>query len=452
MTDLLQLFKEEIQRKNRLPADYLLILAVSGGVDSVVLCELCHLAKFPFVIAHCNFQLRGEESNRDEMLVKSISIHYGVELFIRKFETSVYASENKISIQVAARTLRYQWFQELANLLQTERKKPTYILTAHHADDNIETVLMNFFKGTGIAGMRGMLPVTGRLMRPLLFARKKCLMDFALERSLAFAEDSSNASDKYSRNFIRHHVIPVIEERYPGAEENIIESFERFRETELLYQQAISVYRKQLMEHRGNEVFVPVRKLQKILPLKTVIFELTKAYGFTAKQAREVIALLQGGSGKFVLSPTHRVLRNRDWLIISALPQKRSSAIVVQKEDREVEFENGRLKLLWEEKSGTEAIPANPSIACLDGSEIRFPLLLRKWKPGDYFYPLGMRKKKKLSRFFIDQKMSLTEKENTWVLETDKKILWVLNRRIDDRFKIKPGTQQILRLEVEFDK
>lgn len=450
MMDLPYLFKENFQKEKLFKPDPLLLLAVSGGVDSVVLCELCYLAGFQFVIAHCNFQLRGEESERDEQFVKSLGGRYGAEVFVKRFETAAYALQHKSTVQVAARILRYQWFGELAALLESERNKPIPILTAHHADDNIETVLMNFFKGTGIAGMRGMLPVTGRLVRPLLFARKEVLIDFARERELYYVEDSSNASDKYSRNFVRHHIIPLIEEKYPGAEDNILLNLERFRQVELLYMQAIAIHRKKLLDQRGSEVYIAVQKLLKTDPLKTVVFEITKGYGFTAKQSEEVIALLHSDSGKYILSATHRILRNRSWLIISSLPQHTSSVIVINEGEKELNFEQGKLTLTLKEiKEGREEIPDSRWVACFDSKEIRFPLLLRKWKTGDYFYPLGMRKKKKLSRFFIDQKMSLSEKENTWVIEMDKKIIWVVNQRIDDRFKVLPGTQTMLRIALK---
>lgn len=231
---------------------------------------------------------------------------------------------------------------------------------------------------------------------------------------------------------------------------NIAAQIERFREIEELYQQAIAVHKKNLMEQRGNEVYIAVRKLLKTVPLKTVVFEIIRAYGFTAKQADEVIALLQSETGRFILSATHRVLRNRGWLMISPLPQNESTVIVIEESEREVEFEGGKLVLARSElKEGWEKMAEAASVACLDSREIRFPLLLRKWKVGDYFYPLGMRKKKKLSRFFIDQKMSLSEKENTWVIEMDKKIVWVVNRRIDDRFKLLTGTRSMLKIALK---
>lgn len=449
MYDLLSLFKDKVQQENLFRPGQLLILAVSGGVDSVVLCELCHLAGYPFVIAHCNFQLRESESERDQRFVAQLAGKYNVRLFEKQFETEAFASQNKVSIQVAARMLRYQWFDQLADIVASETGQKVLVATAHHADDNLETVLMNFFKGTGIAGMRGILPVTGRIVRPLLWVRKKSLLAFAVQRGLHFVEDSSNASDKYTRNYLRHHIVPLIEEKYPGAEEQILGSIQRFREVETLYMQAIAVHKKRLVEQRGNEFFLPVRKLIKTEPLASVIYELVKDFGFSPKQTAEVIGLLYAASGKMVSSSTHRILRNRDWLIISPLPQNNASVIVISKEVGELDFEAG--KLVLEEMDITEGIaniPEISSIALLDNREIRFPLLLRKWKPGDYFYPLGMGKKKKLARFFIDRKLSLNEKEKIWVLEMDKKILWVLNQRIDHRFRITETTKSVLQVKL----
>lgn len=447
MNDLLRLFKKNIQKERLVQPGNLLLLAVSGGIDSIVLCELCHLAGFRFVIAHCNFQLREEESERDERFVKGLADNYRAEIFLERFDTEAYALQKKTSIQVAARELRYQWFYDLAAQLEAQKCIPVHILTAHHADDNIETVLMNFFKGTGVAGMKGMLPKTGKIVRPLLFAHKQALIDFAKERGLSFVEDSSNASDKYSRNYIRHRVIPFIQEIYPGAEGNITANIERFREIELLYMQSIAVHKKKLMEQRGNEVYIAVRKLLKTIPLKTVVFEITKAYGFTAKQAEEVIALLQSETGKFILSSTHRILRNRGWLIISPFPQNEMEVIVIQENETEVVFEGGKLDIKTNEMNSKNIeLPVSPAIACLDLKLIKFPLILRKWQKGDYFYPLGMQKKKKIARFFIDKKMSLSQKENTRVIEMNKKIIWIVNNRIDDRFKVTAKTQCVLEI------
>lgn len=453
MSDLLHLFEENIREKNLFqPAD-LLLLAVSGGIDSVVLCELCSQAGFNFVIAHCNFQLRGEESERDQRFVEALAQKNKIRLFVKRFDTREHVLKNNTSVQVAARELRYQWFSELADALKEETRSEVYILTAHHANDNVETVLMNFFKGTGVAGMRGMLSKTDAIVRPLLFAPKQKLMDFAKEMQLAFVEDSSNASDKYYRNYVRNQVLPFIQKIYPGVQANIISNIDRFCEIELLYNQAIMAHKKKLIEVRNNEVYISVLKLLKAIPLKTVVFEIIKAYGFTAKQTGEVISLLYAETGKFIRSTTHRVLRNRNWLIISPLPQSGSEVIVIDENNKEVIFENGKLTLkIVEVGDEKQQIPVSPAIACLDIKQLTFPLLLRKWKAGDYFYPLGMKKKKKLSRFFIDQKLSLLEKENIWVVEMNKKIIWVINNRIDERFKLLPTSKAMLQIELKVGK
>lgn len=458
MPALINDFKNYIRKEELfLPSDHLL-LAVSGGIDSVALCELCHLSGYAFTIAHCNFQLRQAESDEDELFVQRLGMKYNAPVLVKRFQTSDYAVRQKLSIQVAARKLRYEWFNDLINNptlsaisnTGTPLGQPTHILTAHHADDNAETILMNFFKGTGMAGIRGMLPKTGNIVRPLLFAQRDDIVAFAQEYTLAFREDSSNASDKYSRNYIRHRVIPLVEEIYPEAKQNLIANIKRFRDVEILYNEGIATYKRKLKEYKNNEVYIPVLKLLKTAPLKTIIFEISKDYGFTPAQADEIIKLLNSDTGRYITSSSHRMLKNRNWLIISPLSTNDNQIIVINKETDTIFFEKG--KLIFRQKKAGDKNPAlskNSYIANLDPKHIRFPLLLRKWKPGDYFYPLGMKKKKKLSRFFIDQKLSLTEKENIWVLESNKKIIWILDKRIDDRFKIRETTRNILQVELE---
>jgi tRNA(Ile)-lysidine synthase len=429
-----------------------LLVAVSGGMDSVVLCELCHRAGIEFRIAHCNFRLRGTESDRDEDFVRRLGARYGKEVLVKRFDTASYAVTQKLTIQVAARELRYEWFLAILD----EDPSLACLATAHHRDDNIETALMNFFKGTGIAGLRAMQPKHGKIIRPLLFAPREDIARFARENGLEWMEDSSNLSDKYTRNYVRHRLMPVLEEIYPGSVNNLGENLNRFREIEVLYLQAVEQQKKKLLEYRGQAVHIPVLKLRKTVPLMTMVFEIIRDFGFTPHQAQAVIGLMDSDSGKYILSATHRILKDRNWLIISPCSSPGFAPIVIEDGDREIRFSDGRLQISKMQVDNTAAagengLPAavtgsDGNIAWLDSDLMRFPLLLRKWKAGDYFYPLGMRKKKKLARFFIDKKLSLDEKEKVWVLEMDRKIVWVLGMRIDDRYRVTGSTREMLRI------
>ena len=445
--NLAERFSRFIKEENLFNKKDRLLIAVSGGVDSVVLCHLCNMAGYDFVIAHCNFQLRGAESDADEQFVRSLADRYGVNVFTRKFDTVAYATENKASIQVAARNLRYNWFGELLN--EEGSGKPGYILTAHHANDNIETMLMNFFKGTGIGGLQGIMPKSGtgnRLVRPLLFAKKEELIEYAAENKLPFREDSSNSSDKYTRNYFRNKLIPSLQEVYPSVEDNLLDNINRFRNIGTLYRLSVKNLKKKLVITKGNEQHIPVLKLLKTPALHAIVYEIIQDYGFAPSQVTEVLALLESGSGKYICSHTNRILHNRGWLIITALTDGSSMHVLIEESDTSIFFGKHQMLIKQMEKPGK--IDSNIKLALLDAGNIRFPLLVRKWKRGDYFYPLGMQKKKKLSKFFIDNKFSLVDKENAWVVEMDKKIIWVVGHRIDDRFKITSSTKQVLQLAV----
>ena len=435
-----------------------LLLAVSGGVDSVVLVDLVAKSGFDFQIAHCNFQLRGEESELDEKFVRSLGVRYEKEVLVKRFDTKQYASENKCSIQVAARNLRYVWFEEIVDSWQvmTDNRKKTdsvnahvssnnYIATAHHADDNIETMLMRFFRGTGIQGLTGIQSIIKErvLIRPLLPFRKTELLEYAGIHGLYFAEDSSNASDKYTRNFFRNQLLPQIKEVFPQVEENLLHNIERFNEVMELYRQSVQLQLSKLVEKKGAELYIPVLKWKKTSPLQTISWELIKPFGYTAPQTVEVIKLLDAENGSYIASTTHRVIRNRNWMIISPNATGLAQHILIEPGDNKIFFENGVLEIQYSSPLELEKIQNNLSEAFLTMDDIKFPLILRKWKQGDYFYPLGMQKKKKISRFLIDQKLSRPEKEKIWVIESNKKILWVIGQRIDDRFKITDQTKKI---------
>lgn len=453
MQSLLQRFLHFIRQENLFQERDQLLLAVSGGVDSVVLCELCHQAGYPFTIAHCNFQLRGAESERDEEFVRNLSEKYGVTFYIKKFTTEDYASLNKTSIQVAARELRYAWFEELITQLSEKQERPAWLLTAHHADDNLETLLMNFFKGTGIRGLRGILPKQYKIARPLLFAKKEELLTFAAEQNCEFVEDSSNLSDKYTRNYFRNQLIPDLEKVYPSVKNNLLHQISRNKDIEKLYDQAIALHKKKLMEYRGNDVHIPVLKLQQLIPRETVMYEILREFGFTPNQVPEVEKLLDSESGRYIASATHRIIRNRKWLIITPLKENFSGHILIEEDQDQVDFAGGKLSLNYRDLEADsvekmiEKYSDATKYALLNADQLIFPLFLRRWKPGDYFYPLGMRKKKKISRFLTDQKKSLLEKENTWVLESNHRIVWVVGNRIDDRFRISSLTKRLGLLE-----
>ncbi|MCB9055747.1 MAG: tRNA lysidine(34) synthetase TilS [Chitinophagales bacterium] len=441
---LLQQFIDHIKEQRLFNATDELLLAVSGGVDSVVLCELCQQAGYQFSIVHCNFKLRGEESDRDEKFVKELGEKYGVEVKVKRFDTEQYANEKRLSIQEAARNLRYQWFEELIN--QPTDQPINHLLTAHHADDNIETLLMHFFRGTGLHGLTGIPMKNDFIRRPLLSFSKEELLAFAKEHQLEYVEDSSNESSKYTRNFFRNELLPAISKVYPQVKQNLQDNIDRFTEIEKLYQLTTSQLLSKLCRSKENEIHVPVKQLMGYNN-RALIYALISKYGFSEKQVDEIEKLSQSDTGKYITSPDdqYRIIKHRHWFIISRTNTQLSQNIIIEVNDKKIDFEEGTLKF---ETTLNQQPQTSSQVACLDKKNIQYPLLLRKWKTGDYFYPLGMRKKKKLARFFIDNKLSKTEKENAWVLEADKRIIWVIGQRIDDRFKLTDQTKEIL--EVSF--
>jgi len=439
---LLNLFIKNYKSQNLFDPKSKLLVAVSGGVDSVVLCQLCYLSGLNFAIGHCNFQLRGNDSERDERFVVSLANKLKAPFFSVKFDTKKYAEENKVSTQVAARELRYHWFEQVR-----KENNYDYILTAHHADDNVETVLMSFFRGTGIRGLTGIKSKNGKIRRPLLFARRSDLENFIEENKLPYVQDESNLHDDYTRNYFRNTVLPMIGKIFPEASENILSNIQRMKEVSLLYRQAIEQHRKKMMVPKGNEWFVPVLLLQNSDAVATLLFEMVREFGFTSGQVSEIINLLDSESGKYIVSPTHRILKDRKHLIISPLKESENTSVIMEGFG-EYAFAGGTV-FVKEIVDVPSQISADDAIAMLDAKNITFPLILRPWKTGDYFYPLGMPKKKKVSRFLIDKKLSLIEKERVWVVEMNKKIIWVLGYRIDNRFKIMPGTEKIIQLKLK---
>jgi tRNA(Ile)-lysidine synthase len=358
-----------------------------------------------------------------------------------------------MSVQEAARDLRYEWFFELLSNKQYATAK--WILTAHHADDNVETILMNFFRGTGLHGMTG-IPVEGSIgsfslqtffvLRPLLPFFKNELLDFAKENQLEFVEDSSNLSSKYTRNYFRNEIIPAISKVYPQTKENLVDNINRFKEIEKLYKISTGEIIKKVCRQKDEEIHIPIKQLIGY-ESKALIYEIISRYGFSEKQVVEVLKLAEGDSGSYIDSAHDhfRIIKHRHWFIITPILSQYAENIIIDEKNSKINFSGGTVVL---EKTGNQQPVTTNYTACLDAKEITFPLLLRKWKTGDYFYPLGMRKKKKLARFFIDQKLSKTQKEKVWVIEMNKKIIWVVGYRIDDRFKITPATTKVLKMTL----
>lgn len=438
-------FLSFIQNQHLLQKNDKVLLAISGGVDSVVLAHLLKQTNFEFGLAHGNFQLRGEESDQDEAFVQQLAKEYKVPFFSIKFETQSYAETHGQSIQMAARTLRYAWLEQI-------RKENNYkfIVTAHHQNDVAETMIYNLTKGTGIAGLHGILPKNGKLIRPLLFAQKKEIRQYAKEQELSFREDATNQETKYTRNKIRHLVLAVLRTINPKVITTFWENAQRFREIEAIYQVGLEAYKKKLLEVKRKETLISIKKLQKIKPAKTILYEILKEYHYSPAQVAQILDALDAESGKLFFSSTHQIIKDRKFLILSEKAAKDTSFSVIIEGQTKLEKEDFSLVIEKRKKGKDFEMLKVSNVACLDAKKVKFPLMLRRWKQGDYFYPFGMkRKKKKLSRFFIDQKLSLPEKERVWVLEDDKeRILWVLGMRIDERFRVTDGTKEVLQFSI----
>jgi tRNA(Ile)-lysidine synthase len=444
MENLLTEFQESLQRLGIAKKDRLL-LAVSGGLDSVVLTSLSAMSGLEFAIAHVNFQLRGAESERDEAFVRQLADKYQKPFFLKKFDSLAYAKNEKSSIQVVARNLRYEWFK---TFIGNKNEQYKFLLTGQHLDDNIETMLMYLFRGTGISGLTGMPDKNEHLIRPLLKISRKRLKEFALQQNLEWVEDSSNASDDYTRNSLRNQIIPFATSIFPDLLHNLENNIGRFSEAYILYQQAVSLHKKKLLKQSGSEIHIPILLLKKAVPLKTILFEIIKDYLFTPSQTDEIIRLMDSANGKYISGSSHRIIKNRRWLIIAPANDESVNHIVIDSECRIV-YSEGTVQISTKSLEDLGHFVAPPGSECLDAEKIKFPLLLRKWKAGDYFYPLGMKKKKKLARFFIDLKLSKTAKEKIWVLVMDSQIIWVVGHRIDNRFRMDSSTNKILMLRNE---
>lgn len=415
-----------------------LILAVSGGLDSTVMAELFHQAKLTFGIAHCNFRLRENESDADEDFVKQLAEKYQVPFHHKTFETTTFAEESKISIQMAARRLRYEWFEEL---IKTE--KYNSYSTAHHLDDQIETFFINILRGTGIAGLHGILPKQGNLIHPMLFCYRSEILEFAKGHNLNFREDSSNKKKSYTRNKIRHDLLKMIEEINPSYRNIINENINRVQQAEIIYNKKIKEEGSKVINQSDGIIKIEIEKLALLSPLKTYLYEILKPYNFNFSDVKDITTSLHGIAGKQFYSKSHRLIKDRNFLLIEELPTSTmKDELCISGIDTLIN-NPVHLKINKFEKRNDFIIPSSSEFACLDFEKLEFPLILRKWKKGDYFYPLGMKNKKLISDFFIDNKFSIFQKEQTFLLTSGNDIVWIIGHRIDNRYKISSKTKII---------
>ncbi|MCK0159712.1 tRNA lysidine(34) synthetase TilS [Allomuricauda sp. F6463D] len=411
-----------------------LLLACSGGVDSVVLAHLCISEGMDIALAHCNFNLRAEESDGDEDFVRRLAAQLGVEVFVACFKTADYAETQGISIQMAARELRYQWFAELLQAHSFD-----FVLTAHHADDSLETFLINLSRGTGIQGLSGIPKVNQHVVRPLLPFSEQEILDYAKSENVIWREDSSNASIKYLRNKIRHQIVPLLKELHPTFLQNFLKTQDNLQQTNDLLKHQLNELKTNLFKPKNGAIEIRVSELEQLVPLEPYLFGLFHDYGFT--QWEDVKGLLTAISGKHVVSSTHQLLKDRDCLILSELKPKKKESYPIYLEDTPP---NVPVNLKLEYVETIEKQGRN--VVFLDKEKLNFPLVLRNWEKGDYFYPFGMQGKKKLSKFFKDEKMDLISKEKQWLLCSDNNIIWVVGKRADERFKVEDSTRQILKI------
>ena len=434
---MLTKFQNHIEQNFLQLKDKKLLLAVSGGVDSMVLLDLFYKLRFDICVVHCNFQLRGKESDADEMLVRETCQDSYIPYFIESFDTLEFANENKLSIQLAARKLRYDWFQELLSLGYD------YVLTAHHLDDNVETFLINFTRGTGLEGLTGIPAQNGNIIRPLLPFSREEIENYALENKIQWREDSSNASDKYFRNKLRHNIVPTLKELNTGFLDSFQNTLHHLQQSESLVNDASKLVFEKVVEEKENQLEIHLKPLLEFQNYKAYLYQWLKNYGFSAWN--DIYDLVEAQSGKQVFSETHILLKDREKLILSERNEiNKSEVFIIESIESKV---NIPLKLRF--CKAVNIFETVSNCIFVDESKIKFPLTIRKWQEGDYFYPSGMNGKKKLSKYFKDEKYSLLDKKNQWLLCSEDQIIWVIGKRADNRFINRETTQNSIKIVLE---
>ena len=436
-------FRKYISENRLAGEDDKILLAVSGGIDSMVMAHLSISTFKETGIAHCNFGLRGTESELDETLVREFSDNNNIPFFRQSFDTTGYAKEKGISIQMSARDLRYSWFEELR-----KRDGYDYVAIAHNMNDIVETFLLNLSRGTGISGLAGIKPRQNKIIRPLLFASRKEIADYQRQHDIRFREDSSNAEIKYKRNRIRHSIIPIFQEINPSFNNTIIETARRFSETENLLSAFITAIEDRVLVTEGQNIIFRPDTVSEEIKNTTVLFELFRNYGIRSSQLGELEKLIRAKTGSSLHTGTHRLVKDRNRIIITRNRTENTESynIMTAEDFYRVPFIDSV------EFTGYERdyiIPLEPDIACLDADLACFPFQIRKWQEGDAFYPLGMKGRKKISDYLTDKKKSLPAKENTWVMISEGNIIWVLGERIDNRYRITASTHDIIIIRMK---
>lgn len=418
--------------------DKKLFLAVSGGIDSMVLVHLLHQLKFEIAVLHCNFSLRDLESDGDVNFVKSICSDLEIPCYVQKFDTKQFALDYKLSIQLAARKLRYDWFYE-----QLKNKNFDYILTAHHLDDSLETFLINLTRGTGLDGLTGIPSQNDKIIRPLLPFSRAEIDEFANQNSIEWREDSSNLSDKYLRNKLRHDVIPILKEVLPNLLASFQNTIENLQQSQSLVHDASRLIFKDVVEENDQLLKIDLQKLLLLPNYKAYLYQWLKKYNFSAWS--DIYDLVYSQSGKSINSQNNTLLKDRNYLILSSIIQNNEvTEYLIASIDDVVKVP---LKLSICRVNGIS--DSNCNGIFVDEKLIKFPLVIRKWQKGDYFYPYGMEGKKKLSKYFKDEKYSLIDKVNQWLLCSDNEIVWIINKRLDNRFKVTTNTTNIFQITTQ---
>ena len=432
----LQSFKDHASTNALFFPGQKILLAVSGGKDSVLMAHLFAQSGFTFGIAHCNFNLRADESQRDESFVRMLSSNLGVPFHVTHFKTKAYAEEHKISTQMAARTLRYDWFEEIRNQYDYE-----VVALAQHQDDVIETVLLNLTRGTGIAGLHGIMPKRGNLVRPMLFLSRSEIDGLIEANDLSYVEDSSNLGTNYARNKIRHHVVPQLRELNPSLAQTFRQNVQRFAETEQVLQRVISSLKQTIFLQKGSAWYLAIAQIKALQPQQLLLFEMLRDYGFSEMVVAALLKALDKQSGTSFYSATHCIIVDRQHLVLSAVQEQDQPIIFVHPQDQLVKLPFHILSIAYEEQPFFEK---DNSKAFIDAGKLIFPLIIRNRQPGDKFIPIGMKTHKKLSNFFIDQKLPLSEKDRVPVLVNGNgELIWIGGLRQDDRYKVTASTKKV---------